>query len=76
MPYEELRPLLDHRWRVAEMDVDPVWWELSKLIDERLGLLMAARAEMQKALQKDKTRRAVRHAEMRVRQRKGNLRDL
>lgn len=58
--YSELEPLLDDRHKLAEMDKDYVWWELSRYVDERLGVLMAIRFEMTKALEKDRSRRAVR----------------
>lgn len=64
---DEIAPLLDHKWMVAELDADPVWWDVSKLIDERIALLLAARSEMQKALQKDRQRRVARHAAMQAR---------
>ena len=58
--YAELEPLLDERYMLVELDRDEVWWKLSEYVDKRLGTVMAVRSELQRYLQKDRARRAVR----------------
>ncbi len=58
--YAELEPLLDERHLLVELDRDEVWWKLSEYVDKRLGSVMAVRSELQRYLQKDRARRAVR----------------
>lgn len=62
VPYSELKPLLAPRHELAEMDRDEVWWRLSEYVNQRLGLMMAIRSELNKALQRDRANRAVRIA--------------
>ena len=73
--YDELAPLLDARHKLAEIDRDETWWKISAYADRRLGEIMAVRAELQSALQRDRSNRAVRIAAQRVSHRKGSPRD-
>lgn len=74
VPYEELAPLLDERHKLAEIDRDEVWWKLAEYVDRRMGLILAVRSELNKALQQDRQRRAVRQAAMKQRTGKGSPR--
>jgi hypothetical protein len=53
---DELTPRL-----IAEQD--EIWWRLHAYVDERLGLLLALRAELTKALQAERASRALRIAQ-------------
>jgi len=70
VPYADVYKMLDQRHNVVEIDRDEVWWQIAGIIDEQLGLLMAVRLELSKALQKDRTQRALRHAQVRERVKK------
>lgn len=72
--YDELAPLLDQRHQLAEIDRDEVWWKVAEYADRRLGEIMAIRGELSKALQRDRSKRAVRIAAHRARERKGSQR--
>lgn len=72
--YDELAPLLDARHHLAEIDRDEVWWKIAEYADRRLGEIMAVRHELNVALQKDRSKRAVRLAAHRARDRKGSPR--
>lgn len=74
VPYAELHPLLDPLHLLVELDRDETWWLISQYVDKRIGVLLAARAELNKALQKDRSRRAVRVQAMQQRQGKGSPR--
>lgn len=74
VPYEELEPLLYDRHKLAELDRDEVWWKIAEYADKRMGLIMAIRVELNKALQRDRAKRAVRVASMRTRTGKGSPR--
>lgn len=74
VPYEELAPLLDDRHKLAEIDRDEVWWKIGEYADRRLGEIMAIRAEMNAALQRDRSKRAIRIAANRAASRKGSPR--
>ena len=74
VPYSELAPLLDERHLLAEIDRDETWWILSEYVSKRLGLMLAIRSELDKALQQDRSKRAVRIAAMLDRTPKGSPR--
>jgi len=74
VPYDELAPLLDARHKLAEIDRDEVWWKIGEYADRRLGEIMAVRAELNAALQRDRSKRAVRLAAHRADRRKGSPR--
>lgn len=58
--YKELEPFLAPRYTLVEMDIDDVWWRIGEYVDERLGFIMAARMELNKALEKDRAARIAR----------------
>jgi len=58
--YADIEPLLDERHKLVELDRDEVWWKLSEYVDKRLGTVMAVRSELQRYLQRDRAKRAVR----------------
>lgn len=60
--YSELAPLLGDRYRLAEIDRDEVWWKIDQYANVRLGEIMAVKAELNAALQRDRSKRAVRIA--------------
>ncbi len=70
VPYTELEPLLDERHLLVEMDRNEVWWKLAEFVNERMGMLMAVRHELDKSLQKDRAARAVRIAHLKARDKK------
>lgn len=72
--YADLEPLLDPRHMLAEIDRDEVWWKLSEYVDRRLGLILAVRTELTKALHKDRAKRAARIAQLVARTPKGSPR--
>jgi hypothetical protein len=74
VPYSDLEPLLDHRHLLAEIDRDEVWWKIGEYVDQKLGDLMAVRTELNRALQRDRSRRVVNVALQRSRERKGSPR--
>lgn len=74
VPYGELAPLLDARHLLAEIDRDEVWWLIGEYTDRRLGDLLAVRQELNMALQRDRSKRAVRIAANRAVSRKGSPR--
>lgn len=74
VPYAELAPLLDARHKLAEIDRDETWWLIGEYADRRLGEIMAIRQELNKALQRDRSKRAVRVAAYRATKRKGSPR--
>lgn len=74
VPYEELAPLLEERHKLVEIDRDEVWWKIGEYTDRRLGELMAVKAELNAALQRDRRKRAVRIAAHRASKRKGSPR--
>lgn len=68
VPYREVEDMLGLRpGDVSDIDRDEVWAGLSLLIDKRLGLLMAARADIQAKLQRDRKRRLARREAIRNR---------
>lgn len=72
--YSDLATMLDARHLLAEIDRDEVWWKIAEYADRRLGEIMAVRHELNVALQKDRSKRAVRLAAQRARERKGSPR--
>lgn len=62
VPYHQLAPLLSDRFHLAEIDRDEVWWKVAAYVDERMGILMAIRHEMTRALNTDRSKRAARIA--------------
>lgn len=74
VPYDELAPLLEPRHLLAEIDRDEVWWKVGEYADRRLGEIMAIRSELNAALQRDRSNRAVRLATQRAATRKGSPR--
>lgn len=63
--YTEIEPLLSPRHLLAEIDRDDTWWKIAELVNARVGTLLAVKAEMNKALQRDRTKRAARMAAQR-----------
>lgn len=68
--YSELALLLSDRHRLAEIDRDEVWWKIYEYAGERQGEIMAVRAELSAALQRDRRKRAARIAAQRKNMRK------
>lgn len=66
VPYEDIEVMLRPRHELVEIDRDELWWQVKQVVDERIGLLMAARQQLDVALQRDRSRRAVRIAEQRA----------
>lgn len=63
---DDVEPLLGAYKDLAQFDEDPVWDVLYSYVGERLGLLMAARAELEKARNKTRHVRAARVAQHRA----------
>lgn len=72
--YKDFEPLLDLRHTRPEIDRDAVWWQLTQYVDHRLALIMAVRADLNSALQRDRQKRAIRVAAMAMREGKGSPR--
>jgi len=70
VPYAELEPLLDARHLLAEIDRDETWWMIAEYVDKRLGEMMAIRLELSRALQRDRTKRALRIEHLKQRSKK------
>lgn len=75
IPYEELAPLLHPLNQISDIDRDVVWWKVLEHVDEKLGLVMAIRHELDKALQADRVRRALRLDRLKSRPTQGDIRD-
>ena len=59
--YKDLLPLLDgQRSMLAEIDRDEVWFKISEYVAMKMGMLMAIRTELDRALQRDRSKRATR----------------
>ena len=59
--YREVEPLLEgQRSELAEIDRDEVWWKIYEFLGKRMGYLLAVRYELDRALQKDRTKRVQR----------------
>lgn len=54
--------------KVADADLDELWHALLRLVNERFGLLMAVREEVNMKLQSDRKLRLVRREAMRTKQ--------
>lgn len=74
VPVADIELFLRPRYELVEIDRDELWWKISELVDQRIGLLMAARHELQKALQSDRARRALRTERFLQRDKKPPLR--
>ena len=59
VPYSALEPLLSPRYTVAELDMDEVWLLVEGYVSKRIGLLLAIKYEMNKALQEDRKKRVL-----------------
>lgn len=68
--YHELEPLLDVHSPLADMDYGWLWWKIYEHVNTRLGLILAARHEINKGLQKDRARRVARIETVRQRDKK------
>lgn len=63
--YADLEPMLNRPYsQLPSVDEDEVWWRLYELISERIAMLMVVRAELDRALQKSRTKKAQRFAAM------------
>lgn len=76
LPYTEIEPLLDHRHNLIEIDRDDTWDAISRHVDKRIATLLAVKAELNRALQSDRTKRLQRIETFeRIRNRSLNVRD-
>lgn len=60
VPYADIEAMMLPRHQLVEIDRSEIWWRIGEMLDVRIGLLMAARHELQKALQQDRAQRALR----------------
>lgn len=60
LPYGEIEPLLDERYKLIEVDRDETWWRINEYVDKRLGEIMAIKTELNRALQRDRKKRVLR----------------
>lgn len=60
--YSDLAPLIDPRMFVMEWQKDDTWWKIKEHVDRQLGMLMAINTDLNRQLQRDRTRQAVRIA--------------
>lgn len=55
---KDMEPLLSLQRRLMpEIHKDEIWWELSRYVSERIGMLMAVRHELDVSLQKARAKR-------------------
>lgn len=64
--YAELQPLL--KTQIGQLDLvgDDTWWMISDHISRQVGLLLAAKQDLDAALEKDRARRALRTAQLKA----------
>lgn len=62
VPYADVYKMLGPRARIVEIDMDETWLDIVDYVNTQLGLLLAVKDELNRALQKDKTQRAMRYA--------------
>jgi hypothetical protein len=61
VPWQDFKVYLDPHYQLADIERDDeVWWKVSEYVSYKLGLLLAARKELDKEMQKVRARRAVR----------------
>lgn len=66
VPFKELEPLLHHMaGMLVEMDRDEVWWKIDEYVSRKLGMILAIKYEMNKALQRDRKKRVQRQERFR-----------
>lgn len=58
--FKEIAVRCGDKRKPVDMDGDDVWWLLLEALEERLGNLLAVKADLDRLLQKDRTRRAAR----------------
>jgi hypothetical protein len=68
VPYKEVEPLLGLTYgQQSDAEYDEVWRGIARLVDERLGLLLAAREDLQAKIQRDRMKRLARREAIRNR---------
>lgn len=60
VPRREIEAMLAPRHALAEIDRDETWWRIAEYVDKRVAMSLAVKAELNAALQQDRTRRAAR----------------
>lgn len=58
--HKDIKAMLGDRQTLADIDRDETWWLISEYVNRKLGSLLAVKAELNKALQSDRARRALR----------------
>lgn len=59
--YAELEPLLsDRAAMLVDQDRDEVWWKIDEYVSRKIGMMLAIKFEMNKALQEQRQRRVQR----------------
>lgn len=76
VPYSEIAPLLSPYVALSDLDRTPMWWVIFGLINDKTALLLAARAELDKRLQKDRAKRAAYTSDFSRRKTTESLRDI
>lgn len=74
IPLKDLEIINDPRMFALEWLKDDTWWQIKNYIDVRIGMLMAFNTDLNRHLQKDRTRQAVRIAKARSRQKRSSPR--
>lgn len=62
VPLKDLETLNDPRMFALEWQKDDTWWRIKDHIDRQLGMLMAINTDLNRQLQRDRTRQAARIA--------------
>jgi hypothetical protein len=70
----ELEAFMVSRNLLPDMDRHEIWWALNEYVNQRLALILAARAQLNRALQRDRKKRAARVAAFISRTPKGSPR--
>lgn len=74
IPLKDLETLNDPRMFALEWQKDDTWWQLKAHIDKQLGMLMALNVDLNRQLQRDRTRQATRIAKALQRQKRSSPR--
>lgn len=74
IPLKTLEMVNDPRMFMLEWQKDDTWWLIKDHIDRQLGMLMAFNADLNRQLQRDRTRQATRIAKARSRQKRSSPR--
>lgn len=67
LKYKDVQPLEDARIGELNFSGDDTWWRVSEYVDRQLGLLLAIKMDLSRALQKDRSAQALRREQLAAR---------